>query len=999
MKKSMRACTVLLVIFALSGFSGLIYESVWAQYLKLFLGHAAYAQTMVLCIFMGGLALGAALAARYTRRISHPLLAYAAIEAAIGLLGLVFHAGFTRIVEFHYESLLPLTTSPWAAAGVKGFIALLLIGPQTVLLGATFPLMTCGVLRAMPESSGQKISMLYFANSIGAAVGVLASAFVLIPWSGLPGTILSAGLMNIAVGLAVWLMVRRGAIPEGKGVFVEAPDSASPATFHRRPTTWMLLGVAAFTGMASFIYEVVWIRMLSLVLGASTHSFELMLSAFITGLALGSLAIRRRIDRFSDPYRVLGYIQIVMGVFALGSLWVYSASFSWMAAILQSLALTDPGYTLFLLASHGICFLVMLPATFMAGMTLPLITYGLLRGGYGERALGAVYSVNTLGSIAGVLIALHLAIPLSGLKASLIMGAGLDVALGIALLALTAAGIAALRPAVAAVAAVAGVVTTALAVTLEPHKLYSGVYRYRHTALDSDTRFLYAADGKTASISLHMRPDGMRVLSTNGKPDASLTPLSARATPDEITMILAAALGMAFHPEARSAANIGLGSGLTTQTLLRNRSLEVVDTIEIEQKMVDAARLLKDRVGDVFTDRRSRIIVDDAKSFFAAQRARYDIIIAEPSNPWVSGVASLFTAEFYHRILDYLSDRGVFVQWLQLYEIDHEAIASVMLALGRAFSNYTIYTTNDGDLLVVAWKSADAREPDPRVLRWPDLRADLERISVNGIQDVEARRIGAKAAMEPLFRSYPVPQNSDYFPYLEDRAARARFRGLNASGYKALSVANLPLMEMLERRKVAYSDTLVSENPRTDRAAGMRNAVAAFRYLSGEKAPAGLVADTRGDLSILANYCEGGHLFSARDALVAVIGVSASISAFLTHEEARRALAPLLKGKCLAQMGGVASTVAQLLDAIIERDGAQMRAVADQLLGQLPDDADMRIFAFAVDAAMLGAIASQDPAHAQKIWQRHGKKVQAGRSIPIENRLLMSVADVRMRAR
>lgn len=997
MKQEPRSYVVLLVIFAASGFSGLIYESVWAQYLKLFLGHAAYAQTMVLCIFMGGLALGAALAARYTRRIAHPLLAYAAIEAAIGVLGLVFHAGFTRVIEFHYESLLPLTSGPWAANGMKGLLALMLIGPQTVLLGATFPLMTAGVLRALPESSGRKISLLYFANSIGAAAGVLASVFLFIPWSGLPGTILSAGLINIAVGLAVWLLVRRGAVPEPEAAL--SRGSRSDVSAAPGPAPWILLGVAAFTGMASFIYEVVWIRMLSLVLGASTHSFELMLSAFITGLALGSLAIRRRVDQLSDPYRMLGYIQIVMGLFALGSLWVYSASFSWMAEILQSLALTDSGYTLFLLASHGICFLVMLPATFMAGMTLPLITYGLLRSGYGERALGAVYSVNTLGSIAGVLLALHIAIPLSGLKVSLILGAGLDIALGIALLAVTAAGIAALRPAAAVVAAIAGILTSALVVTLDPHKLYSGVYRYRNAALDSDTRFLFAEDGKTASISLHVRPDGTRVLSTNGKPDASLTPLSVRATPDEVTMILAAGLGMAFHPEARRAANIGLGSGLTTQTLLRNPRLEVVDTIEIEQKMVDAARLLKDRVGDVFTDRRSRIVVDDAKSFFAAQRARYDIIIAEPSNPWVSGVASLFTAEFYSRILDYLSDRGVFVQWLQLYEIDHEAIASVMLALGRSFSNYTMYTTNDGDLLVVAWKGGEAREPDSQVLRWPELRADLERISVRGIQDIEARRIGGKTAMDPLFRSYPVPENSDYFPYLEDRAARARFRGLNASGYKALSVANLPLMEMLEKRRVSYADTLLSENPRTDRAAGMHNAKAAFRYLLGEKAPAGLVPNTRGDLAILANYCDGGYLFSDKDALVALMGVSASIAAFLTHEEARRALAPLLKGKCLAQMGGSAPLVGQLLDAIIERDGAIMRRVADRLLGQLPDEADMRILAFAVDAAMLGAIASGDPAYAQKIWQRYGKKVQAGKSIPIENRLLMSVADVRMRTR
>jgi spermidine synthase len=1002
MTQDPRAFYFLLAIFIASGFAGLIYESVWAQYLRLFLGHAAYAQTMVLCIFMGGLALGAWLAARHTKRIRYPLLAYAAIEAAVGVFGLVFHGVFTRAIDFHYQHLLPLTSDPLAATTVKGLLALLLIGPQTVLLGATFPLMTAGVLRALPHASGHRISMLYFANSIGAAAGVLASVFIFIPWAGLPGTILTAGLINLLVALAVWIIVKRGSMAEAVEDFAKArpADAAHAARAHRQSLApWLVLGAAAFTGMASFIYEVVWIRMLSLVLGASTHSFELMLSAFITGLALGSLAIRRWVDRIEHPYRALGYIQILMGLFALGSLWVYSESFHWMAALLQGLARTEPGYTMFLLASHIICFVIMLPATFMAGMTLPLITHGLLRDGYGERAVGNVYSINTLGSIAGVVLAIHFLIPMTGLKSALIVGGSLDILLGIALLAATVMGLAAMRPVAAVAASIAGIVSAALGVTLDPYKLNSGVYRYREAALATDTRFLYTGDGKTATISLYQRPDGMRVLTTNGKPDASLRPLGEAATADELTMILAGVIGMALHPEARTAANIGLGSGMTTQTLLRNPRLERVDSIEIEQKIVDAARLLHDRVGGIFTDPRSRIIVDDAKSYFAANRSRYDIIVAEPSNPWVSGVASLFTVEFYRRMLDHLTDRGVFVQWLQLYEIDHEAIASVMLALGRVFPNYTIYTTNDVDLLVVAWKSPGIREPEPKMLDWKELLEDLQRSNVEGPQDIEVRRIGGKAVMEPLFRSFTVPINSDYFPYLEHRAARARFRDLNASGYKMLGVAGLPIIEMLEGRPFPFQETRVAESRFVDRAAGMRNAMAAYQYLQNGEPANGMVGGTKGDLSVLGHFCRGGRLFDERDVLIALVGLSNAITPFLSKGESRRALMPLLQDKCLKRLDEDGQLVSALIERIVERDGSGMRILGDKLLTRLPEGANRRLVGFALDAAMLGAIASGDPTHAHRLWGEYGERVQTGRTIPIENRLMMAVAEVRMQRR
>ena len=415
-------------LFIASGFAGLIYESVWTHYLKLYLGHAAYAQSLVLIVFMGGMALGAALCARISTRLRNPLAAYAAIEAAIGVCALLFHELFVAATDWSHAVLLPALGEDGLALAAKLALSCALILPQSVLLGATFPLMSAGLVRSNHALNrgalGEPVAMLYFSNSLGAAAGVLASGFVLIAWAGLPGTLRTAGLINLLIAGAVALLARPA---RASPIEPTHQDGASqPAR--------LLLAVALLTGMASFIYEICWIRMLSLVLGASTHSFELMLSTFILGLALGGLAVRRLVDRTANPERLLGGVQIAMGLAALATLPVYDRSFELMEYLMKGLARTEAGYLFFNLAGQGVSAMVMLPTTFLAGMTLPLITGTLLRRGSGERAIGQVYAANTLGAICGVLLAVHLGLPLLGLKGTLILGALIDAALGLALL-------------------------------------------------------------------------------------------------------------------------------------------------------------------------------------------------------------------------------------------------------------------------------------------------------------------------------------------------------------------------------------------------------------------------------------------------------------------------------------------------------------------------------------------------------------------------------------
>jgi len=787
MKRDIR---LLFALFTLSGFTGLIYESVWSHYLRLFLGAAAFSQSFVLAAFMGGMALGAWLASRWSARFANLLAAYGWIEAAIGVAALIFHELFVLLTQVSLDHVIPALGSPDAVEVYKYSLCALLIVPQTVLLGMTFPLLSGAVIRRGPQESGHHLAMLYFTNSIGAAIGALASAFLLIGWIGMPGTMRLAGLLNLALAAAVLSIARRGE----PAPVTTAPPGGSPLAGNY--VFRLFLAGAFVTGLASFIYEIVWIRMLSLVLGSSFHAFELMLSAFITGLALGGLWIRRRIDHIADPVRFAGVVQILMGLAALSTIFVYHWTFDWMAWVLGVLQKSDSAYAPFNLFSHALAFAVMLPTTFLAGITLPLFTYVLLRGGRGERAIGQVYAANTLGSIAGVLIAVHLLLPETGLKLALVVGASTDMLLGAWILRYSLERFRRGHAFAALVIGMLAAAVTARIEILDPERLSSGVFRYGRAAPDFG-RVVFYRDGKTASVAARSQPGGIVAIITNGKPDAAIRlDTDFPPTPDEYTMSLVAALPLLIKPEAKTFANIGWGSGLTTEVALSHSGPAEIDSIEIEPAMVTGAQAFAPRVLRPYHDRRSHVFFEDAKSYFARYGKRYDVIMAEPSNPWVNGVASLFSTEFYRDTKRYLAPGGLFVQWLQVYEFNDLLLASILGALGENFSDYEIYESNPGDLLVVAVAEGRVPRPGSLPLKERGFMEQLDRLGIKRVEEISARSLGTKRQLEPLFAPLAAPVNSDFRPFVQLEAARARFEGSRAQGLMSLAVAPLPILEM-----------------------------------------------------------------------------------------------------------------------------------------------------------------------------------------------------------
>jgi spermidine synthase len=961
--------SVFFLLFTVSGFAGLIYESIWSHYLKLFLGHAAYAQTLVLALFMGGMAIGSWLCSRWSGGWRNLLRGYALAEALIGLAALAFHPVFVAATDAAYASILPALGAEIPATLFKWTLAGLLILPQSVLLGMTFPLMSAGLIRRYPAAPGESLAMLYFTNSFGASIGVLASGFVMIEKLGLPGTVQTAGALNLALAAVVWLLAR-GAEPPMRARPGAGRDSEAAAPFR------LFLAVALLTGAASFVFEIGWIRMLSLVLGSSTHSFELMLSAFILGIACGGYWVRRRIDSIADPVRFLGIVLVTMGLLALATLPLYGEMFGLMQAVMNALAKTETGYTLFLFSSHGIALAIMFPATFCAGITLPLITYTLLHGGHGEKSIGAVYSANTLGSILGVFSAAHIGMPFLGLKGLIAAGAALDAGLGLVLLwrvaeaprlRLGAAGL--------SLACFAAVLA---GVHLDAYKMASGVFRRGDLYSASDATMLFHRDGKTTTVSL-MDFGTDRSLRTNGKSDGAINmdPNGPRVS-DEITMTLTAAIPLAYRPDAASAAVIGIGTGLTTHTLLGSNALRSVETIEIEPAMAEASRRFSPRNTNAFADPRSHIFFDDAKTFFSTHNRKYDIIISEPSNPWVSGVSSLFTGEFYRLARRHLNPDGILVQWFQMYEIDASLVASVLRALGENFPDYAIYAATGSDLLIIAGETRTLARPLADITAMPGVARELRRVHVNSIWDIEVRRVGGKRSLAPMFLTYGVPANSDFYPYLDLHAARYRFLQRSADELTGLLTYSIPVIALLEgSRKSERAESRVDGDEYLEALQLTRRARYArdFLLLHTAPEPVAIPRPFQKDLELTR-----ARLIECRDPersdiwFHSLYQLARTLNPMLSPNDAKTVWERIERGPCSSRVAPDERQWIDLMKAVGNRAAPDMARLAEALLAKSSDlPTGHRQYLMA--AGMAGYLAQGKRAEAGALWSRYPKDV------------------------
>jgi spermidine synthase len=808
---STRRFRPLFALFFLSGASGLVYESIWSRYLKQLVGSAAIAQVLVLALFMGGMAIGALLCGRVLARIRAPIAVYGLVEGLIGLHALAFPWLFETTSRWTYDVVLPSLPGGGAIALAQWIVAALLILPPCILLGSTFPLLSVGILRRERRRAGEVLAVLYFTNSLGAAVGALLSGFALVPAIGLHGALMVAAAINVAIMLAA---VR---------------DRVDAPPIERRTrgregvrTAWLFLAVAFGTGLSSFLYEVGWIRLLSMILGSATHSFEVMLSAFVLGLALGGWWVRKRMDRFRRPERVLAIVQLAMGAAAIATLPAYMLAVYAMGGMMGKpiLAYTEwltgdahhrtaTLWYAFNVLRYLLCLLIMLPATFCAGMTLPLLTHVMLRRGQPEAAVGHVYGVNTLGAIVGAALGGLVLMPIVLLKGLVVIGALVDMLLGLALV----RGHVPVRTLRLVGVGTIAFTIAGLAFPIDRAVLTSTVYRHGGITLPADHRLLSYVDGRTASVSVveDTSDSGYRIIYSNGKPDASVAlerwpegrdpmdgPLLADDEPNQYLLALVALMA---RPHARNTALIGFGSGVSCHVLLGSPVLERLDTIEIEPEMVRGAQWFMPANRRAYEDPRSHFVFDDAKAWFAAAGQSYDVIISEPTNPWVSGVASLFTVEFYREVKRWLAPKGVLAQWIQGYELSDELLISVLAAIDQEFEDYLIVRIGGRDWLILSSPEGEVGSLSEEPLAWPHTRDGFALLGIHDAGQVDGLIAANRHILHP-FLATRTP-NRDAEPVLDSGAERERFLQSSAEFLHSLRFTPAPILEVLggiERR-------------------------------------------------------------------------------------------------------------------------------------------------------------------------------------------------------
>ena len=755
-------------LFALSGFAGLIYEGSWARYLKMFLGHSSYGQVLTLCIYMGGLAIGSFVAGKLVTKTKRPLLGYGLVELGIGVGGVAYHPLYNWLTGIFFTSEFTAGLSSRGAEIVKVLLATGSTLPIAIAVGMTFPFIAAGLMR----KSGAEVSlpMLYFTNSLGSAIGILATSYLLIPNIGNHATLcVAAGINFLLAAVFSFIGLSTSPVHASEGDDVEEDPNEDYVARHNLPmphkNTW--LWIAAITGLTSFVYEIVWTRLLSLLMGSSSHSFDQMLSAFILGLALGSAVSGKLLKK--DSLIVLSLAQIFMAFFALCTLYFHQPFWAMMNEANQIFNPTTDGYVCWSIFKYALSLLWMVPTSFFAGMTLPLITLILTRAFKSEAPIGKVYGWNTLGSILGSAGGGLLLLPLLQLKGALVLAAVLDFAIGFILIAVYRKR---WRRSVMFYVVAAMMVLPAIFVKFDPSLITSGAFRaYKNLHPDEKIRVI---DGKTATISFHESKVHYYV-KTNGKADASLSkdresPISS----DELTQAATAFMPMAVMDKPYDAAMVGFGSGMGAHYLLADPLLKDFDCVEIEEAMMDLAKGFYPWNSRGYDDPRIHIFIDDATTFFHTNRRQYDMIISVPSNPWVSGVAGLFADEFYAKMRRYMKPGGLWVQWIQTYEFNDLMFLNILKALDKNFPYVSLYkSTDEPDIIMIASDQPVYQKGIGRFSTDPVLVEEFNRIHRDPEFFGERNFLFTNKMVSSLLEG--VEPNSVFVPMVDNRAEEARF--------------------------------------------------------------------------------------------------------------------------------------------------------------------------------------------------------------------------------
>ena len=782
-----------LILFAMSGAAALIYEVVWTRLLTLYLGHGLAAASAVLAAFMGGLAAGAGAAGRTAGRFSpaKAVRVYAGLEIAIAVLAV--------LMPFALIAVRPILATSYADGAGGGTFALLRLAISVALLclpaacmGATFPVASRWMVRGA-ASAAQDAGALYAANTLGAAAGAIFAGFALIPALGLSGTTYVGMTLNVIAAAGAWVIAR--SVPADEpGPFPTTVGKPSPSQAASRnlrqgyggqakPQVALAAAALGASGFASLTLQVVWTRLLVQILGPTTYAFSTVVAIFIVGIAAGSAIASRLTSRVNAGVGLACTLLISAGL-ALAA----ASAVDWALLTIAEIV-SRPNYQFADVLQREVLLVtgLLLPMTIAFGAAFPFAvamaakaTAEKRHDGLTER-IGLVYAVNTIGAILGSLLSGFVLIPRLGLHGTIRLVAAIAAIVAVIILIKSA------RAAGRTFAfALAGAVAVAIAMAPEWDRslLSSGAYKYApamrgpslETALTAGELLSYH-EGSTGTVAVR-RLTGTTSLAIDGKVDAS-------NAGDMLTQRLLAHMPLLLHPNPKRAAILGLGSGVTLGSALTH-PLEQATVLEISREVVAASKFFQVENHDALNDSRTQLIVGDGRTHLMLGKQQYDVIVSEPSNPWMAGIASLFTREFFAGARDRLTPGGVLCQWAHTYDISRDDLRSIVATFLSVFPHGTMWLVGDADVLLLgSTEPLDARIAGmAEAMTRPGVADDLASVGVTGPFSLTTLFVAQGAALQAWANGAPL--QTDDRSLLEFSGPRSIFGALRDDNAETL---------------------------------------------------------------------------------------------------------------------------------------------------------------------------------------------------------------------
>ena len=746
------------ILFFLSGACSLFYQVIWVKLLTLQFGSSAWSVSTVVSSFMAGLGLGSFWAGRNAKVLRRPFLTYAWLEIAIavfGLLSLPIFQNLDIIVGFSKHSF------PSFFHVLRFVIVFAILLLPTFCMGATLPVLIAGIARFHPME--KTAGTLYGVNTLGAAFGVLTCGLFVLPLVGVTNTIIGAVVIGVAIGLLAIYYDKKFSVSFAENKEQEHTKKAQGSA------PLVLLAIVFFSGFISLSCEISWTRLLLPIVGSSTYAFSIILLTFLIGIGVGGVVATYKLLT-KLPYQLnLSLFAFVASFSILSSVWLVQFLPDFFTSLVQTLG---NNFWLLLLAQSCIAGIIVVIPAFAMGIMLPLIIVNYHKQiGHRGRAVGEIYAINTLGSILGSIITGFLLLPQLGAQTTLFFCGTIMLIIALALF-INSATITVARRSLWTVGALA-LFAIFLTANLQGQmgKLYKGYFRGVLTKSkgNENSDLLFLKHGVCATITVHRNSSGTWYKS-NGKPEAS----TMRDLP---TQYLIGHLPMFFNLEAKNVCIIGFGSGATVNAMATH-PIEKLDVVELEPAVVEASKYFDTINDNIWENDKVKTHIDDGRSFLRYAPEKYDVIASEPSNPWIAGVSSLFSQEFYKIVENRLTENGIFCQWIQLYELSQHTLNTMVQTLSDTFPHVHIFIVGQ-DIVCISSKQKMLIDPQlcAQRLKQPKVLKTLQRIRIDNMYEL----LGTYAHTLPDdIGQFPSEQrNNDDNLFLEYRAPLEMYSNLN----------------------------------------------------------------------------------------------------------------------------------------------------------------------------------------------------------------------------